>query len=92
LPVELQNVIPGDTSYIAILSVCCDTILDNIKYLDREKMELVVPEGGIIFPPKEVISYEGESVFNRQPYGPAQTIISFSITESRSALNIFFNA
>lgn len=63
LPVEPQDVISGDTAYTAILSVCCDTILDNIKYLDKEKVELV-PEDGIIFPPTEVIFYEGESVFN----------------------------
>ena len=42
---------------------CCDTILDNIDWLDPEKVELV-PEDGVIFPATKVTFYEGESVFN----------------------------
>ena len=45
------------------LSVRCDTILDNMDWLDPEKVELV-PEDGVIFPSTQVTFYEGESVFN----------------------------
>ena len=45
------------------MSVCCDTILDNLESLDPEKVELV-PADGIIFPSQTVDFYEGESVFN----------------------------
>lgn len=63
LPVEPEYVITGDKAYTAILSVSCDTLLDNMKYLDKEKWELV-PEDGVIFPAGEVTFYGGESVFN----------------------------
>jgi hypothetical protein len=63
LPVEPQGVMLGDTAYTITLSVRCDTILDNMKLLDKEKEELV-PEDGVIFPATEVTFYEGESVFN----------------------------
>lgn len=45
------------------LSIRCDTLLDNIDSLNKEKRELV-PKNGIIFPETTVIFYEGESVFN----------------------------
>ena len=45
------------------LSVRCDTILDNTELLDKEKVQLV-PEDGIIYAEKEVVFYEGESVFD----------------------------
>ncbi|MBE6623035.1 MAG: DUF4430 domain-containing protein [Ruminococcaceae bacterium] len=45
------------------LSVRCGTVLENIEKLDGEKVE-IVPEDGIIFAEKEVVFYEGESVFN----------------------------
>lgn len=63
VPVEPQDAVIKDTAYTCTLSVRCDTILDNMKYLDKEKEELV-PEDGIIFPATEVTFYEGESVFN----------------------------
>jgi len=63
VPVEPQDVTPGEAAYTATLSVRCDTIMDNMKHLDKEKEELV-PEDGIIFPTTEVTFYEGESVFN----------------------------
>ncbi len=63
VPVEPQDAVIKDAAYTCTLSVRCDNILDNMKHLDKEKVELV-PEDGIIFPPTEVVFYEGESVFN----------------------------
>lgn len=63
LPVEPQNVEFSDVTHTCTLSVRCDTILENIDWLDPEKVELV-PEDGVIFPATEVTFYEGESVFN----------------------------
>lgn len=63
VPVEPQNIELSDVEYTCTLSVRCDTILNNIDWLDSEKAELV-PEDGVIFPVTEVTFYEGESVFN----------------------------
>jgi hypothetical protein len=63
IPVEPQNATITDIERTCILSVRCDTILDNIDWLDKEKVELV-PEDGVIFATKTVTFYEGESVFN----------------------------
>lgn len=63
LPVEPQDVTVSDTAYTCTLSVSCAAILDNMDWLDPEKVELV-PEDGVILPPTEVTFYEGESVFN----------------------------
>ena len=45
------------------LSVRCDTILENISELDKEKTE-ILPEDGIIFSATKVVFYDGESAFN----------------------------
>lgn len=63
LPVEPQDAVFSDTAYTCTLSVRCDTILNNMDWLNPEKVELV-PEDGVIFPAAEVTFYEGESVFN----------------------------
>lgn len=63
LPVEPQDVKVGTKPYTCTLSVRCDTILDNMKLLDKEKHELV-PEDGVILAAVTVTFYEGESVFN----------------------------
>ncbi|MEC0268593.1 DUF4430 domain-containing protein [Paenibacillus anseongense] len=63
LPVEPQNIKISDKAMTATLSVTCLTILDNIKLLDKEKVELV-PKDGVILPATKVTFYEGESVFN----------------------------
>lgn len=63
VPVEPEDAVIKDTAYTCTLSVRCDTILKNIKWLDPEKVELV-PEDGVIFPATQVTFYEGESVFN----------------------------
>ncbi|MGM9613784.1 MAG: DUF4430 domain-containing protein [Butyricicoccus sp.] len=63
IPVEPQDAVITDTALTCTLSVRCDTILNNIGWLDPEKVELV-PEDGVIFPMTQVTFYEGESVFN----------------------------
>ena len=55
--------LPVGEELTATLSVRCDTILDNIDWLNSEKLELV-PKDGVIFVEKTVIFYEGESVFD----------------------------
>ena len=63
IPVEPQDVTISDVTYTCTISISCATILDNMDWLDPEKVEQV-PEDGWILPPTEVIFYEGESVFN----------------------------
>lgn len=63
VPVEPQDAVITDVAHSCTLSVRCDTILKNMKHLDKEKVELV-PEDGVIFPATRVTFYEGESVFN----------------------------
>ena len=45
------------------LSVRCDTVLQNMEWLDEEKIEFI-PSNGIILSEREVVINEGESVFN----------------------------
>lgn len=63
VPMEPQNVIISDKEYICTLEVRCDTILENIEWLDKEKIELV-PKDGVLYAKREVTFFEGESVFN----------------------------
>ena len=63
IPVEPQNSVISDRKLTCTLSVRCDTILNNMEYLDPEKVELV-PADGVIFPASKVDFYEGESVFH----------------------------
>lgn len=63
VPIEPQNIIISDNQYTCTLSVRCDTILNNIEWLDKEKLELI-PEYGVLFEEREVTFFEGESVFN----------------------------
>ncbi len=46
-----------------LLSVRCDTILNNMDKLNKEKKSLV-PKDGIIFEQTKVVFYAGESAFN----------------------------
>ena len=61
-PSEPQDAVITDKQHICTLTVRCDTILDNMSRLDKEKLDLV-PENGVIFPETKVVFYEGESVF-----------------------------
>ena len=63
IPVEPQDVTVSDVAHTCTLSISCATILDNMDWLDPEKVELV-PEDGWILRPTQVTFYEGESVFN----------------------------
>jgi len=63
-PAEPQdNTTAGDGTFTVTLTVRCDTILNNINRLDKEKHELV-PADGVIFPVTTVTVNEGESAFN----------------------------
>jgi hypothetical protein len=62
-PVEPQDAKITNTAHTCTLSVRCDTILNNMKLLDKNKWELV-PKDGVIFATSTVTFYEGESVFN----------------------------
>ena len=63
LPIEPENAVITDKELTCTLSVRCDTILENIAWLDKEKVD-IVPKDGVIFAEKAVTFYEGESVFN----------------------------
>ena len=62
-PVEPQDVTVSDAAHTCTISISCAAILDNMDWLDPEKVELV-PEDGWILRPTQVTFYEGESVFN----------------------------
>ena len=63
-PVEPQNAdINKKTDYHCTLSITCNTILDNMDKFDQAKLE-VLPKDGVIYKTKEVVFYEGESVFD----------------------------
>ncbi len=63
LPVDAEDEVIDGKELTCTLSVRCDTIFDNIERLDPEKAELL-PADGVIFAEREVVFYEGESVFN----------------------------
>lgn len=63
IPIEPENTVISDKQLTCTLSVRCDTILKNIAWLDKEKIELV-PKDGVIYAEQTVTFYEGESVFN----------------------------
>lgn len=63
IPVEPEDADITDIELSCTLTVRCDTILDNMDWLDKEKIELV-PEDGVIFATKTVTFYQGESVLN----------------------------
>lgn len=52
-----------EPALICTLSIRCDTILDNLDWLDPDKAELV-PADGVILSPEEVPFEEGETVFD----------------------------
>lgn len=64
LPVEPENQEINKTkTHTCTFSIECSTILNNLKDLDPDKLELV-PSNGIILAPTKVTFYEGESVFD----------------------------
>lgn len=63
IPVEPENLEITDEELSCTLSVRCDSILDNMDWLNPEKVELV-PKDGVIYATQTVKFYKGESVFN----------------------------
>ena len=64
MPVEPENQqINNQKAYTCTFSIECSTILNNLKYLDADKRELV-PSNGVILAPTKVTFYEGESVYD----------------------------
>lgn len=63
LPIEPENAVISDKQLSCTLSVRCDTVLEKMEALDKEKIELV-PKNGVIYAEQNVVFYEGESVFN----------------------------
>ena len=64
LPVEPENQsVDKQKAYTCTISIECSTILNNLKDLDKDKLELV-PSNGVILAPIKVTFYEGESVFD----------------------------
>ena len=61
--VNSDNVYVSDKELTCTLSIRCDTIINNISWLDKEKTELV-PKDGVIFAEQTVMFYDGETVFN----------------------------
>ena len=63
LPLESQDLVADDGSFSVTLSVKCDTLVNNLSMLNKEKHELV-PGDGVVFAATLVTAYEDESVFN----------------------------
>ncbi|MBR2970067.1 MAG: DUF4430 domain-containing protein [Clostridia bacterium] len=61
--VEEQATIVSNGELTCTMSIRCDTILNNIEWLDSEKVE-IIPKDGVMFAEKTVVFYEGESVFD----------------------------
>lgn len=61
--VDPNEVEISDKQMTCTLSVRCDTILNNMAWLDKSKID-IVPKDGVIFEEQTVTFYEGESVFN----------------------------
>ena len=64
LPVEPENQdVNKKKEYTCTFSIECSTILNNLSYLDPDKLELI-PSNGVILAPTKVTFYEGESVYD----------------------------
>lgn len=63
VPTEPADAKVTQTELKCRLSVRCDTILKNMTWFNEDKKHLV-PSDGVIFAEKEVVFYDGESVFN----------------------------
>lgn len=62
-PSEPQQPAESVQEKTCTLTVRCDTVLQNMSWLDPAKTG-IIPADGVIFPEKTVTFYEGESVFN----------------------------
>ena len=62
-PKPEENNTSDNKNITCSISVRCDTILNNLQYLKKEKQKFV-PDDGIIYENPAAVIYEGESVFN----------------------------
>ncbi len=62
-PENTEDIPITDKEHTCTLSVRCDTILSNMGRYGESKGKSI-PANGIIYPEKQVVFYEGESVFN----------------------------
>ncbi len=62
-PIEPETAKISDKLLTCIISIRCDTVLNNMDWLDSAKHS-IIPKDGVILAEKEVSFYEGESVFN----------------------------
>lgn len=63
-PVEPQNAkVEKKKVYHCTISISCNTILDHMDQLKKEKLE-ILPKDGVICTPTSISFYEGESVFD----------------------------
>lgn len=63
VPTEPENSVVTDKKLRCTLSIRCDTVLNNMSYLAKEKRD-IIPKDGVIMPEVSAEFYEGESVFN----------------------------
>lgn len=70
-----------ETELTCTLSITCDTILKNIDKFNTDKLD-ILPEDGVIYAEKEVVFYEGESVFNVLKRETKQNRIHFEFTNT----------
>lgn len=61
--VEEQATVVSNGELTCTMSIRCDTILNNIEWLESEIVE-IIPKDGVIFAEKRVVFYEGETVFD----------------------------
>lgn len=70
-----------ETELSCTLSITCDTILKNIDKFNPDKLD-ILPEDGVIYAEREVVFYEGESVFNVLKRETKQNRIHFEFTNT----------
>ncbi|MBQ2897005.1 MAG: DUF4430 domain-containing protein [Clostridia bacterium] len=63
LPESAEKATKENENLTCTLSIRCDTILNNLSMMKEEKRS-IVPANGIIYSKKDVVFYDGESVFN----------------------------
>lgn len=58
-----EETVTADEAMTCYLSVRCDSILNNLQYLNEDKKD-IVPKDGKIYENNAAVIYEGESAFN----------------------------
>lgn len=78
----------SDGEMTCSLSIRCDTVLNNLQYLDEEKIA-IIPENGVIYENKNAVFYEGESVFNVMLRELKKNKIHFEFTKTPAYNSIY---